>query len=167
MQNCSPAFPQWMQHCTGSSLVPTQIWKVLVVWWMFSKSLVLQRTTGPGGLGSPLARADCTQRPATLSYAKPGSPRLRLASLKHHSPTCPSIPPPIPCDRATEKGQLTLNLKSSWLAEPFMVNDWEMLQGEGSKDRALLLNPFQRAGCHQPTRLLGSPPGPQHPLYKG
>lgn len=22
-------YPQWMQHCTGTSLVPTQIWRVL------------------------------------------------------------------------------------------------------------------------------------------
>lgn len=46
--------------------------------WMFPKSLVLQRTTVPGGLGSPFPRADPTQRPAILPYAKPGSPRVGL-----------------------------------------------------------------------------------------
>lgn len=53
--------------------------------WMFPKSLVLQRTTGPGGLGSSLPRADPTQRPAILPYAKPDSPRVRLQSrgLEH------------------------------------------------------------------------------------
>lgn len=33
---------------------------------------------------------------------------------------------------------LTLNLKSSWLVEPFMVNDWEKLGKKARELRAMI-----------------------------
>lgn len=68
-----------------------------------------------------------------------------------------NIPPslfPVSVTRPHKKKPLTLNLKSSWLAEPFMVKDWEMLQGERSKDGSSVPNSLQKAGTTGPADSL-------------
>lgn len=104
--------------------MPTPSWCWLMP-WMSPKPLVLQRNTA-GGLGSLLPRADPTREQPHFLRQRLVLPEQRPTAL--HSST--SLQP----SHALRQAQLTLNLKSSWLAEPFMVKDWEMLQGEGSTD---------------------------------
>lgn len=126
-----------MQHCTGTSLVADVV-------------DASQASGASEDHGTLFPRADPTQRAARLPYAKGQTTEQRPRPSLNNVPLHPSS------HSVGHTERPTLNLKSSWLAEPFMVKDWETLyKGKGTK---------VDLQCQTPSRQLVATGHQGHPL---